>query len=53
MLATFSAVTLNLFFNGYNKHTGLIPENPAVKRQPRTMRMWLLMRKVKQQQHDE
>lgn len=26
MLATFSAVTLNLFFNGYNKHTGLVPE---------------------------
>lgn len=53
MLATFSAVTLNLFFNGYNKHTGLIPDSQAAKRQPRTMRMWLLMRKVKEHQNEE
>lgn len=54
MLATFSAVTLNLFFNGYNKHTGLIPDKPVPERQPRTMRMLLLMRKVKKQlKHEE
>lgn len=53
MLATFSAVTLNLFFNGYNKHTGLIPDTPSSQRQPRTMRMFLLLRKVKKQQHPE
>ncbi|WP_052282581.1 nucleobase:cation symporter-2 family protein [Kluyvera genomosp. 1] len=53
MLATFSAVTLNLFFNGYNKHTGLIPDTPASQRQPRTMRMFLLLRKVKKQQHPD
>ncbi|MEF3090784.1 nucleobase:cation symporter-2 family protein [Raoultella sp. WB_B2P2-3] len=53
MLATFSAVTLNLFFNGYNKHTGLVPEAQGAQRAPRTVRMWLLMRKVKKQQHEE
>lgn len=53
MLATFSAVTLNLFFNGYNKHTGLVPEAQGTHRAPRTVRMWLLMRKVKKQQHEE
>lgn len=53
MLATFSAVTLNLFFNGYNKHTGLIPDPHVSHRQPRTMRMLLLMRKVKKQQNQE
>lgn len=53
MLATVSAVTLNLFFNGYNKHTGLIPDKRVIKSQPRTVRMWLLMRKVKKQQQDE
>ena len=53
MLATFSAVTLNLFFNGYNKHTGLVPEAQGAHRAPRTVRMWLLMRKVKKQQHEE
>lgn len=53
MLATFSAVTLNLFFNGYNKHTGLVPDAHVPQRQPRTMRMLLLMRKVKKQQSQE
>lgn len=55
MLATISAVLLNLFFNGYHKHnTGLVPENPnAPHRSPRTVRMWLLMRKVKKSQPEE
>lgn len=53
MLATVSAVTLNLFFNGYNKRTGVLPDKPVVDAQPRTMRMWLLMRKVKKHQQDE
>jgi len=54
MLATFSAVTLNVFFNGYHKNTGLAPDDPNAKRlSPRTMRMWLLMRKVKKNQQEE
>lgn len=54
MLATFSAVTLNLFFNGYRKPTDMAPDDPRVKHlSPRTVRMWLLMRKVKKSQHEE
>lgn len=54
MLATFSAVALNLFFNGYQKPTNLVEEDPNIRRlSPRTMRMFLLMRKVKKSQHEE
>jgi uric acid transporter len=48
MLATFSAVTLNLFFNGYHPQTGLAEEPSCVSgKSVRTVRMWLLLRKVK------
>lgn len=51
MLATISAVALNLFFNGYQRHHELPAEVPRLS--ARTMRMWLLMRKVKKNQQDE
>ena len=54
MLATFSAVVLNLFFNGYHHHTGLVQESVSDKNlKVRTVRMWLLMRKLKKNQQDE
>ena len=54
MLATFSAVALNLFFNGYHKPVDMAQDDPkAPRRSPRTMRMFLLMRKVKKSQHEE
>lgn len=54
MLATFSAVMLNLFFNGYQRRTGLAPDAPSAGGMSvRTVRMWLLLRKVKKSQPEE
>ncbi len=56
MLATISAVVLNLFFNGYQHNTGLVQESVSDKNlKVRTVRMWLLMRQLKksQQEHEE
>lgn len=47
MLATISAVVLNLFFNGYRHHTELAQETTHTGAKVRTVRMWLLMRKLK------
>ncbi|MEI2267458.1 nucleobase:cation symporter-2 family protein [Erwinia sp. CGal63] len=53
MLATISAVTLNLFFNGYQHHHKL-PDAPDVSRlSVRTVRMWLLLRKLKKDREQE
>lgn len=53
MLATLSAVTLNLFFNGY-QHQDKLPDTTDPRRlSVRTMRMWLLLRKVKKDQSKE
>lgn len=53
MLATVSAVVLNLFFNGYRHHTELAQETTHTGAKVRTVRMWLLMRKLKKSQRDE
>ncbi|MGX9743360.1 nucleobase:cation symporter-2 family protein [Pseudocitrobacter corydidari] len=54
MLATVSAVVLNLFFNGYQHHTEMAQdERVASGMKVRTVRMWLLLRKLKKEQRDE
>ncbi|WP_313017054.1 hypothetical protein, partial [Atlantibacter hermannii] len=40
--------TLNLFFNGYHPQPGMVEEPASVSgKSVRTVRMWLLLRKVK------
>ena len=54
MLATLSAVVLNVFFNGYQHHADLVKESVSDKDlKVRTVRMWLLMRKLKKNEHGE
>ena len=54
MLATLSAVVLNVFFNGYQHHADLVKESDSDKDlKVRTVRMWLLMRKLKKNEHGE
>ncbi|EKM9216914.1 urate/proton symporter UacT, partial [Shigella flexneri] len=54
MLATLSAVVLNVFFNGYQHHADLVKESVSDKDlEVRTVRMWLLMRKLKKNEHGE
>ncbi|EEY3221580.1 purine permease [Escherichia coli] len=54
MLATLSAVVLNVFFNSYQHHADLVKESVSDKDlKVRTVRMWLLMRKLKKNEHGE
>lgn len=46
MLATISAVALNLFFNGFHSGSEEEKRSPAKFLKVRTVRMWLLLRKV-------
>ncbi|MFL7152296.1 purine permease, partial [Escherichia coli] len=48
------AVVLNVFFNGYQHHADLVKESVSDKDlKVRTVRMWLLMRKLKKNEHGE
>ncbi|BBU81308.1 transporter [Escherichia coli] len=45
---------LNVFFNGYQHHADLVKESVSDKDlKVRTVRMWLLMRKLKKNEHGE
>ncbi|EOX3614029.1 hypothetical protein ACPFZZ_000850, partial [Shigella boydii] len=51
MLATLSAVVLNVFFNGYQHHADLVKESVSDK--DLKVRTVLLMRKLKKNEHGE